>query len=335
METIRNYLENMFANLPNSPQVLRAKDELWQMMEDKYNELISEGKSENEAVGTVISEFGNLDEIAAELGLEEEVRQEKVTLEESPRRQLSLDEVKAFLDDEAKTSLGIGIGVAFCIMSVSWPVLTSAVSFLPDVLGMIPMFAMIVIAVAIFIVCGNINNRWDYIKKELCSIDYSTATYVHQEKERFRASYVVQLVVGIALCATCWMPVAFVDGIIPIGLTRVSEFMNTIAVVFLFVICALGVFFIIHSSSINSSYELLLSLNKRDTVGGNFVPDDEIRYSQPVADGLMSVYWPTIRCVYLIWSFLTFAWYKTWIIWPVAAIVHALLRSIFREKELS
>ena len=41
-----------------------AKQELWGMMEDKYNELISEGLSENEAVGTVISEFGNLDELS-------------------------------------------------------------------------------------------------------------------------------------------------------------------------------------------------------------------------------------------------------------------------------
>ncbi len=31
------------------------------MMEDKYNELISEGKSDNAAIGIVISEFGNLD----------------------------------------------------------------------------------------------------------------------------------------------------------------------------------------------------------------------------------------------------------------------------------
>ena len=59
----------MFANLPATAEVLKAKDELWGMMEDKYNELISEGKSENEAVGTVISEFGNLDELAETLGL--------------------------------------------------------------------------------------------------------------------------------------------------------------------------------------------------------------------------------------------------------------------------
>ena len=57
MQAIRNYLETMFMNLPNTPEVLRAKEELWQMMEDKYTELKNEGKSENEAVGTVISDF--------------------------------------------------------------------------------------------------------------------------------------------------------------------------------------------------------------------------------------------------------------------------------------
>ena len=51
METIKSYLETMFANMPNTPEVIRAKTELLGMMEDKYNELIQEGKSENEAVG--------------------------------------------------------------------------------------------------------------------------------------------------------------------------------------------------------------------------------------------------------------------------------------------
>ena len=67
MEAIRNYLETMFLNLPNTPEVYKAKNELWQMMEDKYTELKNEGKSENEAVGTVIAEFGNLDELANSL----------------------------------------------------------------------------------------------------------------------------------------------------------------------------------------------------------------------------------------------------------------------------
>ena len=69
MEAIREYLSNLFLNLPETPQVLRAKAELMEMMEDKYEELIGEGMSEKEAVGTVISEFGNLEELAEELGI--------------------------------------------------------------------------------------------------------------------------------------------------------------------------------------------------------------------------------------------------------------------------
>ena len=70
METIRNYLNTMFAGLPDTPEVRRAYEELAAMMEDKYTELKEEGRSENEAVGIVISEFGNLEELAQSLGIE-------------------------------------------------------------------------------------------------------------------------------------------------------------------------------------------------------------------------------------------------------------------------
>ena len=69
MDTLINYLNTMFRSLPDTPEARRAKDELRQMMEDKYADLISEGKSENEAVGTVITELGNLDEFADQLGI--------------------------------------------------------------------------------------------------------------------------------------------------------------------------------------------------------------------------------------------------------------------------
>ena len=71
MDTIRNYLNAMFAGLPDTPEVRRAYEELAAMMEDKYTELMEEGVTENEAVGTVISEFGNLDELAQTLGIED------------------------------------------------------------------------------------------------------------------------------------------------------------------------------------------------------------------------------------------------------------------------
>ncbi len=82
METIKNYLETMFKNLPQTEKVLKGKSELLQMMEDKYTELVSQGKSENEAIGTVIAEFGNLEELAEDLGIAEVLQEKKDNVKE-------------------------------------------------------------------------------------------------------------------------------------------------------------------------------------------------------------------------------------------------------------
>ncbi len=69
MNRMKTYLEEMFRTLPDTEEVRRARHELWQMMEDKYSELIADGMTEEEAVNQVISEFGNLDELSDELNL--------------------------------------------------------------------------------------------------------------------------------------------------------------------------------------------------------------------------------------------------------------------------
>lgn len=116
MEAIRNYLETMFLNLPNTPEVYKAKNELWQMMEDKYTELKNEGKSENEAVGTVIAEFGNLDELAEDLGIKQFVHQPRQ--EQTPNAvSLSMEDVRQFLREHSRHSYFVALSVFLFILS--------------------------------------------------------------------------------------------------------------------------------------------------------------------------------------------------------------------------
>ena len=118
MEAIREYLSNMFMNLPETPQVLRAKAELMEMMEDKYEELIAEGMSEKEAVGTVISEFGNLDELAEELGIGDFMKKEEEPQEKKSRhadRRWGPEEAKKYVAFAKTHARYIALGVMFCI----------------------------------------------------------------------------------------------------------------------------------------------------------------------------------------------------------------------------
>ena len=95
METIKNYLETMFSQLPNTSEVIKAKNELGQIMEDKYQELLNEGKTENEAVGIVISEFGNLDELAEDLGIKSFINNSNLVDDNI----IKSDEVKKYIKD--------------------------------------------------------------------------------------------------------------------------------------------------------------------------------------------------------------------------------------------
>ena len=69
MDDIRDYLESVFSKLPQTPEAHRAKDELGQMMEDKYAELLAQGMPEKDAAKATIAEFGNPDEVLESLGV--------------------------------------------------------------------------------------------------------------------------------------------------------------------------------------------------------------------------------------------------------------------------
>ena len=116
MEAIKSYLENMFLHLPKTAEVMRAKEELAQMMEDKYSQLRSEGRTDNEAVGQVISEFGNLEELAETLGIPQEVRDLEADTKDIA---LSDAEVERYLQVSKETGKRIALGVGLILLGVA------------------------------------------------------------------------------------------------------------------------------------------------------------------------------------------------------------------------
>lgn len=69
MEKIRNFVENMFLSLPDTPEVQEAKAHILEGMADRYEALLAQGKSADEAFGVVAGEFGSMEELRQELGL--------------------------------------------------------------------------------------------------------------------------------------------------------------------------------------------------------------------------------------------------------------------------
>jgi hypothetical protein len=346
METLKNYLETMFMNLPDTPEVRRAKSELWQMMEDKYAELTADGKSENEIIGTIISEFGNLDELADELGIEAVVRpqpsvapeysdpaQDGETAENGSippiyRRMVTMEEARDYLRDRAGSAFCIAFGVMLCILSVVPPILTDTVG-VNDAYGAACMFIVIAVAVGFFVANGIRMGKWSYLEKEPCAIDFATSNMVNERKMQYRSIYAILLTIGIVLCVVSFVPAILFDELEPVpGIVDMDE----LGAIALFVLVAVGVFMIVLGCCTQGGFQRLLSLNDAGTVAGTYGKEQKEKYRSRTVAGIMSVYWPTVTCIYLSWSFLTFAWGITWIIWPLAAVASAGINAIWKEE---
>ncbi len=324
MDTIKNYLEAMFAKLPNTPEVLRAKDELLQMMEDKYTELRENGRTENEAVGTVISEFGNLDVIAEDLGIKEAVSMNP--FKDIKKVLVPLDEAKRFIKDNTLKAIWVGLAVMFCIISVTVPMIVTDLG--GSAAGSLGMFAFIGLAVGLFVYVGLTMKKWNYIKKGEAEINYETAQFVKNEEARRQGSVIMARVIGVVLCATSWLPSAV------IGASGTHVLGTADGGVFLFLMVGMGVFLLVYSGVTMKGLKKIRRLNSDDTVAGTYSAGNaEPEYINPTAQIISKVFWPVVACLYVAVSFITFRWDITWVIWPVAAVVGTILNTTLKVNK--
>lgn len=259
MDTIKKYLESMFEHLPKTIEVMRAKDELYSMMEDKYNELINEGKKENEAIGIVISEFGNLDELAEGLGLNKVLDD----LVSSDRRYVSRQEADDYVDAAVSRRFLLSLGILLCIISPAGPILLDSIATATGLqfftgIGVAFMFLCAAVGVGFIVFSNYTTKSWSFLNKQPCYIDDETSDYLKGEKEEGQTVKGMILAVGIMLCIASLIPVVVLDGAfdIPIISDGVGPSM-------MFTLAGVGVFLIVFSSGRNMAYKKLLSLNDK------------------------------------------------------------------------
>ena len=76
-EKLRNFIDDLFANAPSTVRAVELKEELYQNLTDKYNDLIAEGKSEESAYNIAVASIGDVDSLIQGLSGEKRVESEK------------------------------------------------------------------------------------------------------------------------------------------------------------------------------------------------------------------------------------------------------------------
>ncbi|KQL51226.1 hypothetical protein AN964_19730 [Heyndrickxia shackletonii] len=69
MKKIKNHVDDLFKNVPDSEQKEQIKQEIVENLEEKVFDLMAQGKEEEDAINKAIVDFGDIDEIEKELGV--------------------------------------------------------------------------------------------------------------------------------------------------------------------------------------------------------------------------------------------------------------------------
>lgn len=315
MNTIRNYLDNMFLGLPQTEDVIRAKKELLAMMEDKYYELKDSGKTENEAIGIVISEFGNLDELGDTLGIKNILKNKT----EIPI--ISYEEANNYLEDSKVTAPKTALGVFLCIIS---PVMLlvllglgemNYIKVKEDLLiaaGLIVLISLVAAGVSWFIKFSSKLEKYNDLKINLFELDYNTEQMIRNMQKQDELAYKSAVSISV---------VGYILSALPIIITPlVSEVegLSVFSVAVTLTIVAFSTYNLISNGSINEACNVLLQQ------GDYSVKNKSNKTFQTIS----KVYWCVIVAVYLGYSFITDDWSMSWIIWPVAGVLFGAIKAI-------
>lgn len=368
METIRTYLENMFARLPQTPQIIRLENDMLRTMEDKYEELKSEGKSENEAVGIVISEFGNIDELLAELDLQapegsigsQEGRESARSGQDGSRfssdesegsgsrgtgsQAIYLDQEQAdqIIRDKIRISRIMAFGISLFLLGPAFLFLVRGLLLSGGLLQnpgtrtgglllmILPLAVCLILGLILTIYAGSLSVQYRPLKEAPLIIAPSLRDHICRQREEFAPQYAVMLAIGILLAL--FSPLSFV--LVPLSTDRTADAFSQYqyelytSSFFLLLFLAIALYLFLTAHAQKKVYALLLKEEDRIEKAGSRLREEGI------LRGILSSYWPLVFCVYFLISFYLGIWAISWLIyWPIAPAVQKALYGRLHQLE--
>ncbi len=252
-----------------------------------------------------------------------------------PPRQVCDEEGNGYISVARKNALKIAVGVALCILSPICLIVLNGLAMDAKVseniasgVGITVLLLMCAIGVIFLIAGGMALSKYEYLEEETIEISNTLKHRLLADSVKENKSFIAAIATGVALCILSAVPV------ILFGILKKSEGAGCYGVGILLALVAIGVFLFVKAGIIHSSYAKLLQEEEYSVEKKNNKESEESKY--PVLESFSDIYWTSVLAIYLLWSFISGNWGLTWIIWPIASVVHIvgeiIIKAIYKKK---
>ena len=242
-------------------------------------------------------------------------------------RRVSMEEANKFLAAKTQTAKTIACGVFLCIIS---PICLMILSVMSEKtiynisenvaagIGMITLLILIANAVTLFILSSSKTSAFEFLENEIFETSYGVTGMVKERKEDYRESYTKNIAIGVCFCVLSLVPL-----FAAIIISEDDLFMVSMVAVMLALI-GIGVNFIVKTCIIWESFDKLLQEGEYS----------KRKKKEKIASSKVNtIYWSVVTAGYLAYSFISYKWHFSWIIWPVAAVLYPAVTSIFASHK--
>lgn len=309
MHAIEQHINYLFQDLPETDEIKRIKNDLYLNAVDRFDELIAAGKAESEALGTIIIEMGDRDDLLEGLGYDQDQDLRDFSTN-------TLTEAQYLIESYHHESNKIAFGIL--MIMIGGGLISTFDTFGLVALGVVLLLVLVALSVGLFIHAGLKLESIESSLQDDENIFYLTDEdyqIVEDQYRSFKESNRFRVPLGVMLCIASAIPLLLLSFYgTELQVTRYGIFL-------LVAIVGLGVYQFVKYGMVDTAYEKVLNLGEYSV--------EQLKFQKKL-EPAAGIYWMIVTAGYLGWSFVTMDWGYTWIIWPIAGMTWGIIVLILK-----
>lgn len=244
--------------------------------------------------------------------------------EETDVKVVSMEEAGRFIELERKLAIPRALATALCVLSPVPLILLSGISELGNMAitedmaggtGVAVLLILLAVGVAVLVFSENRLEKYEYIEKEIITLQYGVKGMASKKKEEFSGIYNLCITSGTVLC---------ILGVVP--LLMMAAF-SAADIVYIYGVCILlamvsvAVLMFVWAGCIRGSYDKLLQ-------EGDYTA--EKKTVERKTSFFPGAYWCLVVAIFLAWGFHGDSWKTAGMVWPVAALIFVVIQCILK-----
>ena len=294
-ERLTKYFDSLFESAPNTQSIKDLRDEIYQNTLDRYNDLIAQGKSEDESFTKAVSGIGDIEEIIGRNGY--------VALNED-KNYYSRDKIEK---NRVISGILVSVSVLLYVVCVIPPIAFSSN------IGAAVMLLFAAIATGLIVFANKMK-----IKEAKCNakiVELRTIygnDYDVDRFEKYRLLSSAMLSVGIMLYVMSVVPVTWLA--------------NELGVALMFVSIAVATALVILYANLG----VKLNAPTTESMVGEFIEwSEERKRNYSLVKTIDCIIMVVATVIFLVLGFLLGAWSVSWIVYVIAALIFQIVKACF------